>query len=645
MPQDSQAIPEGYFQAGEAVVYHSRTYDTPPAYAEVAAEWLRQWHFAGLGGFPLLQQSLWRKGGLMIMILAALIAPNHWQCHAVMPPMTPTALAKPPAVPASEVLDSVEAESVSRKHRGNVLTELPSPLHVENAERWHSEAGGDGILYSAARQGRPSSSPLQDSQGGKVKTGTETRRQHEGALAALAGGAGLERFNVGDKVFPGVLTQFYESKTHGRKIVATVERVTDDGFYDLKDVKKSAHPSYISRFVEQPSPATAPVEPSPAAAPPAPPPRVLPPILPSDQEDLLPRQVTRVVLPLQKAYSGNDGFAATDCSGATPIGFSTPATAIGPLGFSTPSRYGEDDATKAVKVLERPGSFALIRQYLIGEGARELRVGPGGFNPRVIQIRTQLVQQLGLPSHAQIQEMSGFKGGLNQGIWLVNGGTELVLKQVRTHCFSLSHLCGSADVFVLPLPQNELIVQDPAVAFPVLLGVEKIFSCVGAACAIMVFPESFAPGDDRRPVSDLIVMKKSRGERLCEYVATKFYANQVPQLCIAMEAVGRTLHTFHDRYGHQQHGDFQPSNIYYDESTNSVSFIDVGGMGVPTTGNDLEHFHQCMRSMTIGYDPQLHVDLLSSFSKGYQSSPLHQAGRAGRDHLDLGPLGHKTQPS
>ena len=35
-----------------------------------------------------------------------------------------------------------------------VLTELPSPLHVENAERWPTETrGGDGILCCAARPG------------------------------------------------------------------------------------------------------------------------------------------------------------------------------------------------------------------------------------------------------------------------------------------------------------------------------------------------------------------------------------------------------------------------------------------------------------------------------------------------------------
>ena len=33
-------------------------------------------------------------------------------------------------------------------------------------------------------------------------------------------------------------------------------------------------------------------------------------------------------------------------------------------------------------------------------------------------------------------------------------------------------------------------------------------------------------------------------------------------------------------YGHEQHGDFQPSNIYYEERTNVVTFIDATDSGL-----------------------------------------------------------------
>jgi len=586
MPSESQArdIPEGYFQDGEAVVYHSRTHS----------------------GFL-------RTRIAKVHVVGGVVQAIDLACKKSAD------LTKIAKIQSGEVVDSAGADNDSRKHRGNVLTELPSPLHVENAERWPTETrGGDGILCYDSQAGKQQ----------KLPTSTEIRRENnEVALP------GSERFNIGDKVF-------YYSKTHSQTVVAEVKGITADGLYDL-DVKKRALPENVSRYVEEAAPPAPPAPPAPAPYPPP-----LPASIPGDQAPYppppmgdrdVPRQATRVVLPLQKVYMANDGFAATDCSGATPLGFHMPPTA-----FSIPSgRYGEGQVVSckvsaAVPMGPRPptpdsnrtpgpaatASFfpsggmtpkattaktpaqAAAAAELVASLRGEIRVN-GSFEPRQPEIRAQLVQQLSLGGRAQIQEMSGFKGGLNLGIWLVSGGAELVLKQVRCARVA-SNVLTEAENFIRVVKENPEIAQDPAVAFPV-----KILSCVGA---------------DRRPVSDLIVMKKSRGERLCEYVATKFYANQVPQLCAAMEAVGRALRRFHERYGNQQHGDFQPSNIYYDESTASVSFIDVGGMGVPTTGNDLEHFHQCMRSMTTGYEPHLHVDLLNAFDKGYQSSPSHQGG-------------------
>lgn len=591
MPSESQArdIPEGYFQEGEAVVYHSRTHH---------------------GFLRTRIAKVHAVGGVVQAIDLA--------CKKSAD------LAKIAKIQSGEVVDSVEADNVSRKHRGNVLTELPSPLYMENAERWPPETrGGDGILCYDSEAGKPQ----------KLATATEIRRENnEVALP------GPERFKIGEKVF-------YNSKTLRQRVVAIVKGITADGLYDL-DVKSRALPENVSRYVEEAIPAP-PAPPAPSASGAvAPPPATysgLPPTFPGDQASSglppvgdrdAPRQATRVVLPLQKVYMANDGFAATDCSGATPLGFQMPPTA-----FSTPSgRYGEGQVVSckvsaAVPLGPRPptpdrtpgraaspASFfppggmtpkattsqtpaqAAAAAELVASLRGEIRV-TGSFEPRQPEIRAQLAQQLSLGGRAQIQAMSGFKGGLNLGIWLVSGGAELVLKQVRCARVA-SNVLTEAENFIRVVKEHPEITQDPVVAFPV-----KILSCVGA---------------DRRPVSDVIVMKKSRGERLCEYVATKFYANQVPQLCAAMEAVGRALRRFHERYGNQQHGDFQPSNIYYDESTASVSFIDVGGMGVPTTGNDLEHFHQCMRSMTTGYQPHLHVDLLNSFDKGYQSSPSHQ---------------------
>mmetsp|Transcript_15553 Transcript_15553/g.36654 ORF Transcript_15553/g.36654 Transcript_15553/m.36654 type:complete len:564 (-) Transcript_15553:68-1759(-) len=542
MPTESEAkhIPDGHFQEGETVVYHSRTHS---GYLRTR---ITKIHSA--------------NGVVQAIDLACKKSADM------------TKIAK--------IQDSgpAECEGPPRKQRGNVLTELPSPLHVENAEM---------LLDGQRATAKP-----QKAAENQVKD-MERSAPH---------------FNVGDTVY-------YYSKTHGQKILAKVEAITPEGHYDL-DVKRCAHACNISPYVEE------------ACHPPlaySMPPQPL-------HDDAAPKPMTRVVLPLQKVYVGTDGIPATDCSAATPIGFNIPSTT--PMAYSTP--YGEGQLVSckisaAVPLVPRPKSPASNRTpgpspssffpggvtpkaatpkaqtpaqaaataELVNQLKGELRVGQG-FDPRRPEIRSQLLALLKLPAGAHIQEMSGFKGGLNLGIWLVSGGQDLVLKQVR--CFRVaSNVLTEAENFIRIVKEHPEIVNDPLVAFPV-----KILSCIGA---------------EGKLVSDLIVMRRSRGERLCEYVATKFYAGQVPQLRSAVEQVGQALARFHQRYANQQHGDFQPSNIYYDEKTKTVFFIDVGGMGVPTTGNDLEHFHQCMRSMTTGYKPDLHVELLQAFDKGYQSCP------------------------
>eukprot|EP00913_Durusdinium_trenchii_P033343 g31215.t1 len=243
---------------------------------------------------------------------------------------------------------------------------------------------------------------------------------------------------------------------------------------------------------------------------------------------------------------------------------------------------------------------------------------PGAFEPKLSTVRQQLLAHLSLSESASIKEMTGFKGGLNQGIWIVSDYSQkLVLKQTRCQRIAVN-VMTEAENFVRIARDHPEITNDPMIAFPVILGLHvttalrKIFSCIG--------PEG--------KISDVIAMKKCPGERLCEFVAHKFYANQMSQLTHALELVGQSLSQFHFRYGHEQHGDFQPSNIYYEESTDTVTFIDVGGMGVPTLGGDVDHFHQCIRAMTSSYQANLFVELLRAFDKGYQSpcTPRLQQG-------------------
>ncbi|CAJ1373075.1 unnamed protein product [Effrenium voratum] len=474
-----------------------------------------------------------------------------------------------------------EAPSVERQE--NVLAELPSPLFVENAERRRADTYLEGLIaYEAGAVGKAYSEPQSPAM-----------------------------FSVGDKVF-------YNSKTHSQQILAVVEGVTADGLYDL-DVKKSAHPLNLLPYVESPSPApalaTAPAFPT--QAPPRPEERTATRVqLPIQHVRVMDSAPVRVMdgtptnagaTPLSctpssaaefvaSRHTGEGRIVSCKVSAAVPIGPTVPSpirSGAPPVSFFPQSMTPKANTPKATSA-----AAAEIVSRLCGE----LRCGR--FDPQLPEVRQQLLAQLQLRPNSRIQEMGGFAGGLNQGIWIVTSGNQkLVLKQVRCQRIA-SNILTEAENFVRIVKDHPEISRDPLIAFPV-----KLLSCIG--------PEG--------KFSDVICMKKSPGERLCEFVAAKFYAKQMVLLQRALQQVGQALARFHQRY-EEQHGDFQPSNIYYQEKTGVVTFIDVGGMGVPTMGNDVDHFHQCMRAMTVSYNANLYVDLLRAFDKGYQSpaSPKFQ---------------------
>lgn len=229
----------------------------------------------------------------------------------------------------------------------------------------------------------------------------------------------------------------------------------------------------------------------------------------------------------------------------------------------------------------------------------ELDIGSGPFDPTHQSLRSQLIAKLGLGGHSTIEEMQGFRGGLNEGVWFLSdpgAREELVLKLVRCHRVAAS-IPTEAENCLKIYREHPNVVHDPTVAFPV-----KIFGCLG-------------PGGTKR--YDLIIMRKVRGERLAELIARKWYSKQVPQLMQILEKLGVCLAEFHARYGNSQHGDFQPSNIFCDEEQDGLALIDVGGMGVPTMESDVEHFAKSMRLLAEAYGSQLATDGMRHFERGY----------------------------
>lgn len=233
----------------------------------------------------------------------------------------------------------------------------------------------------------------------------------------------------------------------------------------------------------------------------------------------------------------------------------------------------------------------------------DLHFGPAGScDPAKDEcLRTQLFINFGLTAAARIEEMQGFKGGLNEGVWYMKDpgrlDQDLVLKLVKCRRIA-SNVLTEAENFIKLSTQHRALRTDAAVAFPV-----KVFNCLDEN------------GDKRH---DLIVMKKVRGERLAEVICRKWYMKQFHQMYLILEKIGQTLSAFHSRYGNSQHGDFQPANIFYDEERDAVFLIDIGGMGVPCMSNDIEHFQKAMRLLAESYGQELQTNGLRHFDQGYR---------------------------
>ena len=85
----------------------------------------------------------------------------------------------------------------------------------------------------------------------------------------------------------------------------------------------------------------------------------------------------------------------------------------------------------------------------------------------------------------------------------------------------------------------------------------------------------------------------------------------------AFEQVGMKLSEFYQRY-HMQHSDFQLSNIFYEASSKTVTFIDLGGMGMKTLDTDFQHFIDSLYLFKKFYDDDLYSVGKLYFERGHR---------------------------
>eukprot|EP00747_Dinoflagellata_sp_TGD_P207311 gnl/TRDRNA2_/TRDRNA2_80889_c0_seq1.p1 gnl/TRDRNA2_/TRDRNA2_80889_c0~~gnl/TRDRNA2_/TRDRNA2_80889_c0_seq1.p1 ORF type:complete len:585 (+),score=72.72 gnl/TRDRNA2_/TRDRNA2_80889_c0_seq1:117-1871(+) len=257
--------------------------------------------------------------------------------------------------------------------------------------------------------------------------------------------------------------------------------------------------------------------------------------------------------------------------------------------------------------LDHPG-LTVSGKVSQGLEAGELHIGSDPFDPVAsASLRSQLTTKLGVSKDCTIEALKG-RGGLNEGIWILSAGTKrptsLAKDREEELVLKLSKCTRSAPIFPTEAEncidiasEYPGIVNDPSLAFPI-----KVFSCIGVAGAKRY---------------DLLVMRKVKGQDLGDVMHFKWYNKNIPELMKILEKLGACLARFHAKYNNKQHGDLQPSNIFYDEDSGSIILIDLGGMGVPSTETDIEHFSRSLLLLSETYGASLAVDGRRHLLAGY----------------------------
>lgn len=236
--------------------------------------------------------------------------------------------------------------------------------------------------------------------------------------------------------------------------------------------------------------------------------------------------------------------------------------------------------------------------------AGELRFAGATPDPAQPQALRQVLGSIGANS-GTVEKLAGFQGGLNDGVWVLHeasctadpprGWIMKLVKATRT----VPTLPTEAQNLLRIAQEHPAMLSDPLLAFPT-----AILSCVNRAGGRS---------------HDLLIMPRARGERLCDLLANKWHSGQHTDCWRIIEKVGAAAAELHARYANVQHGDFQPANVFWDESTGRVTLIDVGGMGMATCNSDVQHFTRNIGILATVYGSLFEADGIAAFHRGYQA--------------------------
>lgn len=223
------------------------------------------------------------------------------------------------------------------------------------------------------------------------------------------------------------------------------------------------------------------------------------------------------------------------------------------------------------------------------------------FDPTSVRCKLQLADKLGVAQNARIERLNGISGGQNHGVWRLSDSSKiLVLKLVRNQ---RNHpmIPTEGENFVKLAREYPRLVHDRDIAFPL-----KIFRCRGPS------------GNNTH---DLIVMMEAPGECFTNVINSKWPRRKGSELMNNFEALGSFLANVHKKYG-LEHGDFQPSNIFYDEASDHFTMIDVADLSLPGSPfgcqePDVEHFCSGVRLLARCHGEQFRAEGVRRFKAGY----------------------------
>jgi|Transcript_766 tRNA A-37 threonylcarbamoyl transferase component Bud32 len=225
------------------------------------------------------------------------------------------------------------------------------------------------------------------------------------------------------------------------------------------------------------------------------------------------------------------------------------------------------------------------------------------FDPSRPQLKARLLEKLGLESAVVEKLIPENAGGFNDGIWIVSNARTvgLVLKLVprrrqhddrKTDAEKYHELQGRCPnilaEFSLTFPVKILRLKEPSGAYD----------------------------------KDLIVMRKAMGMQMTQHLFEKFHAGREAELPSIFQEFGRFMKTIHLGYKGMQHGDCQPSNVFYDEVSRCFTLVDVADFGfgpfmAQGGENDVAHFVDGLRTLTQWYGQSLIENCAKHFQMGY----------------------------